>query len=101
MKNIRQPCCENSTTLFLLNFGIQNLSFQQKMVHQSKSVCVIGAGAGGLCALRHFTTMPEKFNPVVCYEQTDKVGGLWNYTENIDKDQNGLPIHSSMYRDMK
>ena len=67
---------------------------------RAKSVCVIGAGAAGLCALRHFTTRLDKFDPVVCYEQTDKVGGTWNYTDNTGTDHHGLPIHSSMYRDL-
>ena len=66
-----------------------------------KSVCVVGAGAAGLCALRHFTSRLDRFGPIVCFEQTDKVGGTWNYTDKIGTDQNGLPIHSSMYRDMK
>lgn len=70
----------------------------------SKSVCIIGAGAAGLCALRHFTLaqgQTEAFSLVECFEQTNKIGGTWNYTENITTDDNGLPVHSSMYRDMR
>lgn len=70
--------------------------------HQSsKSVCVIGAGAAGLCALRHFITRPDCFGPIVCYEQTSQIGGTWNYSEDVGLDQNGLAIHSSMYRDLQ
>ena len=66
-----------------------------------RSVGVIGAGAAGLCALRHFTSRPDQFGPIVCYEQSTKVGGTWNYSEHTGTDQHGLPIHSSMYRDLQ
>lgn len=66
-----------------------------------RSVCIIGAGAAGLCALRHFTSQKEEFNPVVCYEQTAQIGGTWNYTERTGNDENGLPLHTSMYRDLQ
>ena len=65
-----------------------------------QSVCVLGAGAAGLCALRHFTTLPNQFGPVQCFEQSNTVGGLWNYTQQTGINQNGLPVHSSMYRDL-
>lgn len=63
-------------------------------------MCIIGAGAAGICALRHFTDHVDHFNPIVCYEQIDNVGGTWNYTEQTGIDKYGLPIHSSMYRDL-
>lgn len=66
-----------------------------------RSVCIIGAGAAGICALRHFTDHVDHFNPIVCYEQIDNVGGTWNYTEQTGIDKYGLPIHSSMYRDLQ
>lgn len=64
----------------------------------TKSVCIIGAGAAGLCALRHFTSpdVCANFGPVVCYEQTDILGGTWNYVEQTDS-----KVHSSMYRDLR
>lgn len=68
---------------------------------KQQSVCIIGAGAAGLCALRHFTSRRDRFNPIVCYEQTDKLAGTWNYTDNTGTDEYGLPIHSSMYRDLR
>ena len=39
-------------------------------------VCVIGAGAAGLCACRHLASDVSKFLPTV-FEQTDTVGGTW------------------------
>ncbi|XP_076295413.1 uncharacterized protein LOC143216343 [Lasioglossum baleicum] len=64
-----------------------------------RKVCVIGAGAGGLCAARHIA---RDFDfEVNVYEQTGSVGGTWVYTEGTGLDRNGLPIHSSMYRNLR
>lgn len=65
-----------------------------------KHVCVIGAGAAGLCAARYLASQPELFVPRV-FEQSSSVGGTWVYTEKTGVDENGLPVHSSMYRNMK
>ncbi|CAH1780409.1 unnamed protein product, partial [Owenia fusiformis] len=65
-----------------------------------KRVIVIGAGAAGLCALRHLTARPDLFQ-AVAYEQSSVVGGTWVYTEQTDKDDRGNPIHSSMYKELR
>ncbi|XP_020300440.1 flavin-containing monooxygenase FMO GS-OX-like 4 [Pseudomyrmex gracilis] len=62
-------------------------------------VCVIGGGAAGLCAVRHLAAN-SKFE-TTAYEQTNEVGGTWVYTEQVGLDENGLPIHSSMYRNLR
>lgn len=60
-------------------------------------VAVIGAGAAGLAAIKHSID----FNcEVVAFEQTDKVGGTWVYTDRTDKTEFGIDIHSSMYKDL-
>ena len=64
----------------------------------ASKVCVIGAGAAGLCAARHLAD--ANLSPVV-FEQTALVGGTWVFNESIGLDQNGLPIHSSMYKSLK
>lgn len=61
-------------------------------------IAVIGAGAAGLCAIRH--AIEQNFH-CECFEQTDKVGGTWNYSERIGTDENGLPVHSSMYKGLR
>lgn len=66
----------------------------------AKRVAVIGAGAAGLCAVRHLSASPEIFS-VVCYELGPTVGGTWNYTDRTGKDENGLPIQSSMYKNLR
>ena len=68
------------------------------------SVCVIGAGAAGLCALRHFTARPDRFGPVLCFEQSNRLGGGWHYDGNGGgaRGPNGLVVqHSRVFRDMR
>ncbi|XP_030635372.1 flavin-containing monooxygenase FMO GS-OX-like 4 [Chanos chanos] len=64
-------------------------------------VAVIGAGAAGLCAARHLLSRPETFAAPVVYELTKHVGGTWVYEEKVGCYDNGLPIQSSMYRDLR
>ena len=63
-------------------------------------VCIIGAGAGGLCAIRNFLKHKDKFE-IELFEKTNSVGGTWVYNENREKDEFGLPIHSSMYANLR
>ncbi|CRK97654.1 CLUMA_CG011039, isoform A [Clunio marinus] len=71
--------------------GLCNTKKQMKL-------CVIGAGAAGLCAAKRGV---EFGCDVIVLEQSEQVGGTWVYTDNVGKDKNGLDIHSSMYRDVK
>ncbi|XP_066288489.1 uncharacterized protein [Branchiostoma lanceolatum] len=66
----------------------------------ARPVAVIGAGAAGLCAARHLSARPDQFVPTV-YEQTDRVGGTWVYTDRVGTDEHGLPVHSSMYKNLR
>jgi dimethylaniline monooxygenase (N-oxide forming) len=60
-------------------------------------ICIVGAGAAGLCAIRHAVS----FNTdVTAFEQNDKVGGTWIYSDDIVKDKYGNEIHSSMYESL-
>ena len=59
-----------------------------------------GAGAAGLCAARHLTANSNKIT-VSIFEQSDTIGGTWVYTDNVGRDDRGLPIHSSMYKNLK
>ncbi|KAL4714912.1 hypothetical protein ACJJTC_014283 [Scirpophaga incertulas] len=63
-------------------------------------VCVIGAGAAGLCAARHLLAT----SGVACVdvlEQSNRLGGTWVYTETVGYDDFGLPIHTSMYKSLR
>ena len=63
-------------------------------------VAVIGAGAGGVVSLRHLLARPETFE-AVAYEQCDAIGGTWIYVAETGMDKYGLPIHSSMYKNLR
>lgn len=65
-----------------------------------KSVGIIGCGASGLAALKNFASEKSQFN-CVAFEQTNSIGGTWVYTDDIDRDQYGLPVHSSMYKSLR
>ncbi|XP_006622656.1 senecionine N-oxygenase-like [Apis dorsata] len=63
-------------------------------------IAVIGAGSAGLAALRHCTS-DSYDTQVICYEKTDQVGGTWVYREETGLDRYGLPIHTSMYKNLR
>ncbi|CAJ0582012.1 unnamed protein product, partial [Mesorhabditis spiculigera] len=46
----------------------------------SMRVCVVGAGASGLPALK---SCLENGLDAICYEKTSDLGGLWNYRPNV------------------
>jgi dimethylaniline monooxygenase (N-oxide forming) len=58
-------------------------------------VGIIGAGPAGLCAIKHSVA----FNcDVVAFEQTESIGGTWNFTNETGRDKYGIDVHSSMYQ---
>lgn len=63
-------------------------------------IAIIGAGAAGLAALRQCTS-GNYDDEVVCYEKTDQIGGTWVYREETGSDRYGLPIHTSMYKNLR
>lgn len=67
----------------------------------TKRVAIIGAGPSGLAQLRAFQSAQEKgaeIPELVCFEKQSDWGGLWNYTWRTGLDENGEPVHCSMYR---
>jgi cation diffusion facilitator CzcD-associated flavoprotein CzcO len=63
-----------------------------------KKVCIIGAGAAGLAAIRYVSESPYLEGTV--FEQNDKLGGLWVYSDKI-RDEKGEQVHSSMYASLR
>ena len=63
-------------------------------------VCIIGAGGAGLAAVRHLTSQLDIFD-VSVFEQASSVGGTWVYNEKTGTDERGLPIFSSIYKNLK
>jgi len=44
-------------------------------------VAVVGAGVSGLAAVK---CCRDEGLDVVCFERRNDLGGLWNYTENVE-----------------
>ena len=68
---------------------------------KKQKVCIIGAGPSGISSLVSFYKEREKGNVIPeidCFEKQDNWGGLWNYTWRTGLDENGIPVHGSMYR---
>ena len=61
---------------------------------------MIGAGAAGLSAARHLTSEQDVFD-VHVFEQSSCVGGTWVFTEDTGLDERGIPVHSSVYRNLR
>lgn len=59
----------------------------------TKNVAIIGAGSSGLASIK--TCLDEGLKPV-CFEQSDDIGGLWNYCPPSATD--GIPSRPSVYR---
>ena len=67
----------------------------------TKRIAIIGAGPSGLAQLRAFQSAAQKgedIPDIVCFEKQSDWGGLWNYTWRTGLDENGEPVHCSMYR---
>lgn len=70
-------------------------------------VAIIGAGVAGLSALKRCLenkdsqTTSNKITDVVCYEKNNEVGGIWVYTDETGIDKYGMPVHSSMYKNLR
>ena len=66
-----------------------------------KRICLIGAGPSGmsvLCWAAKLAREGRKVPEIVCYEKQSDWGGLWNYSWRTGTDENGEPVHGSMYR---
>lgn len=65
-----------------------------------KRVCIIGAGASGLCAARQLSAL-DPAPDIVVYEQSREVGGVWVYRDEADVDQEGYSVQGRMYKNMR
>lgn len=58
---------------------------------------IIGAGPAGLIAIKHAIEFGYE---VIAFEKSDKIGGTWRYTDKIGKNEYGIDVHSSMYKNL-
>jgi cation diffusion facilitator CzcD-associated flavoprotein CzcO len=64
-----------------------------------RKVCIIGAGAAGLAAIRHVNASDSLTG--ILYESSSEIGGIWNYTDHVGTDEDGRLIHSVMYKGLR
>ncbi|XP_063895791.1 senecionine N-oxygenase isoform X1 [Helicoverpa armigera] len=62
---------------------------------KSKRVCVIGAGIAGISSARY---LKEEGIDFTVFESTRYIGGTWRYDTHVGTDENGQPLHTSMYK---
>lgn len=63
-------------------------------------IAIIGGGVAGLVVARHTAAKLDTYS-LTLFEQTDQVGGTWIYTDETNTDKHGLPVHSSMYKNLR
>ncbi|XP_037302469.1 senecionine N-oxygenase-like, partial [Manduca sexta] len=82
--------------IVLFVFVLLNLSDRNTVA--AKRVCVIGAGVAGLASARYLKEEGINFTVL---ESTRYVGGTWRYDPRVGTDENGLPLHTSMYSNLR
>lgn len=87
--------------LLYINFSVF-ISVEEKLKMPSSKIriAIVGGGVAGLIVARHVISRPE-FYSLCLFEQTDEIGGTWVYTDETEFDENQLPIHSSMYKNLR
>ena len=84
------------STIFLnLIKDVNSFSSQYK-----KKICVIGAGPVGLGSARAVLKHIDEFD-VVIFERNSDIGGQWLYSDDGYVDKHNLPVHSSIYKNMR
>ncbi|XP_077301024.1 senecionine N-oxygenase-like isoform X2 [Arctopsyche grandis] len=73
---------------------------QSKCCRDRTRIAVIGAGVGGLASLHHITSeLPGA--DVVAFDINSDIGGTWIYNDNVGVDEYGIPLMSSMYKNLR
>lgn len=62
----------------LLGWLLQHPDLLSNVVHERKSIAVVGAGSAGLAMLKTLLDMPEHNSwNIVLFEERENVGGVW------------------------
>ncbi|GBP54353.1 Senecionine N-oxygenase [Eumeta japonica] len=60
--------------------------------------CVIGAGVSGLGAARYLRQHGVNYT---VFEASRYIGGTWRFDARIGVDEDGTPLFTSMYKDLR
>ncbi|CAH0728412.1 unnamed protein product, partial [Brenthis ino] len=66
--------------------------------NKTPRVCIIGAGIAGLASARYLKDEGINFK---VFESTRYIGGTWRYDPRVGVDENGMPVHTSMYKHLR
>ena len=72
-------------------------------MESSKSIAIIGAGPSGLLLMAAFSQLRKQGHDlpkITVYERASEPYGLWNFNWRTGIDQDGQPVHQSMYRNL-
>ena len=62
----------------LLGWLLQLPDFSTNVVHEQKTIAIIGAGSAGLAMLKTLLDIPEhNLWNIVLFEERENVGGIW------------------------
>ncbi|XP_049816096.1 uncharacterized protein LOC126263122 isoform X2 [Schistocerca nitens] len=62
-------------------------------------IAIVGAGAAGLASARH--VQASENHSCLVFERSTHIGGTWIYTEEVGIASDGLPVHTSMYQNLR
>ncbi|KAL4715947.1 hypothetical protein ACJJTC_013247 [Scirpophaga incertulas] len=68
------------------------------MTKENPRVCIVGAGYSGLGTARYMKDYGVDFK---VFEATKHVGGTWRFDPHVGTDEDGLPLFTSMYKNLR
>lgn len=74
------------------------MTFYSQVRNKSPRVCIIGAGIAGLTSAKYLKDEGINFK---VFESTRYIGGTWRYDPRVGVDENGMPVHTSMYKHLR
>lgn len=60
--------------------------------------CIIGAGYSGLGTARYMKEYGLNFT---VFEASKHIGGTWRFDPHVGVDEDGLPLFTSMYKNLR
>ncbi|CAB3245985.1 unnamed protein product [Arctia plantaginis] len=85
------------TSVFLLSVFLEISDVFTKSP-QASQVCIIGAGYSGLATARYMKDYGLNFK---VFEATRYIGGTWRFDPNVGTDEDGLPLFTSQYKNLR
>lgn len=62
------------------------------------NIAIIGAGPSGLVSAKQSIASGHN---VTVFEQSEEIGGVWVYTDEVGKNKYGANVHTAMYKGLR